>query len=194
MGSRGQIPNKVVSPTRQAQFLQVVRPRHLEIARRLTVGQRPIDIHRALGITQQRLSTIVASPSFKAVLAKMLEKRDAAIVDIQNQIGELAPDAVDELTRIMYQSNSEERRMKVARDLLDRAGYGAINKQAVDIRGNINTTEMTKEELAKAVVERFDRMRAEEEEKVENAELGEVIELKLEEEEEESEDIVYGND
>ena len=193
MESNGSIPNKVLSPIRQAQFLQVVRPRHLEIARRLTVGQRPIDIHRALGITQQRLSTIIASPPFKAVLARMIEKRDAAIVDIQNQIGELAPDAIEELTRKMYMSNSEERRMKVARDLLDRAGHGAINKQAVDIRGNINTTEMTKEELAKAVVERFDRMRAEEADKVELAELGEVIELELEEEEE-SDKIVYGED
>ena len=146
MGSNGAIPNKVLSPIRQAQFLQVVRPRHLEIARRLTVGQRPVDIHRALGITQQRLSTIIQSPPFKAVLARMIEKRDAALVDVQNQIGELAPDAIEELTRIMYMSNSEERRMKVARDLLDRAGHGAIKKQAVDIRGNINTTEMTKEE------------------------------------------------
>lgn len=70
--------------------IQKILPRHLEIMRRLVLGQSQRDIAREMGFTEGRLSIIVNSPLFKTELKKMQRRREDQIFEIQEGLIEAA--------------------------------------------------------------------------------------------------------
>ena len=63
-----------------------LQPRHLEIMRRLVLGQRQVDIAQDMGITQSRLSIIVNSPLFQLNMRELQNRRNENIIKIQDEL------------------------------------------------------------------------------------------------------------
>ena len=66
----------------------------------------------------------------------------------------------------MYVAKSENLRVKAAESILDRAGFGAINKSNIQMKSEVSvqTSNMTEDELRRLVVERVGRMKEKKEE------------------------------
>lgn len=111
--------------------------RHNEIARRLVAGERPKDICQAMTISSSRLSIIMASPAFQERLRQLSVRADDEAADIQGRISKLAIDGMTVLEEAIRGVNgrpvegiSPKVRTDLARDVLDRAGYSAVQKSA----------------------------------------------------------------
>lgn len=139
--------------------LGYIRPRHSEIARRLILGQTQAQICRELGMNQGRMSLIVNSPLFVREVKRLERERDAVTVDVTRQIREAAPDALEVLQRTMYMGKTERIKYDAARDLLDRAGYSAVQKVAVATT-KVDTSNMQDTELRDLLVNRLQRSSA----------------------------------
>ena len=135
-----------------------IMPYHREIARRLILGQRQVDIANAIGLTQGRLSIICNSPLFKMELQKLADLRDAGVGDIGKTLQEVSPIALEVIERTMLMSRSDAIRLRAAETILDRAGYGAIQKSLVNVKKSISYENMTGNELRQLVKERVERI------------------------------------
>jgi hypothetical protein len=76
----GRIPSNTPSQSIIKRGLKFMTPFHKEIARRLVLGERQCAIAREFGINQSRLSIIVNSSIFKAVVEKLDMERDKLIL------------------------------------------------------------------------------------------------------------------
>lgn len=150
----GQVP-QLQTQSRDLYSLNYIRPRHSEIARRLVLGQTQSNICRELGMSTSRMSMIVNSPLFKLEVLKLERERDSNTVDVTKQIREAAPDCLDVLQRVMYTSKSERLKVDIAQDILDRAGYNAIQK-TVGIQ--VSTDGMQDSELRDLLTKRLERV------------------------------------
>lgn len=109
--------------------LQKMNQLHHEIVRRIVVGQKDSEIAAALGCTTATVKYTRESPVVKQKLEIMMGARDASAVEIRKRIQNLAPLALHRLEEIMEDDTaSESVRMKIAQDLLDRAGYDPVKK------------------------------------------------------------------
>jgi hypothetical protein len=160
-------------------FVQTLKPRHTEIARRLVLGQTPADIAKALGMSPSTINQIKKMPQFKAQLLRLQERRDASVMDVRGQIAEAAPEAVDEVTRLMHKSRDERVRLKAAESLLDRGGFSSINKSEINVRGAVVTANLTLAELQDMALGRLERLKEHEEEQRREVEEGEAIEVEF---------------
>ena len=109
---------------------------HDEIARRILLGQKSKIIAEALSCSVQTVSNVRNSPIIQDKLAIMRGARDAYTVDIARDIQEFAPEALKVLKQIVGgkgigASASPALRAKEANNWLDRAGHGAVKKEAV---------------------------------------------------------------
>lgn len=115
-----------------------LRERHDEILRRILLGQENTKIAKELGITPQTVSNVRNSELARAKLTIMAQARDSDSVEVAKTIQEVAPKALKTLTTLIERTNSTLEEDKtavptvhatnVARDILDRAGHGAVNK------------------------------------------------------------------
>lgn len=137
----GRIPEEMSQSVQNLQ-LGYIRPYHREIARRLVLGQKQSDICRDLGLSASRISIIVNSPLFKIEVCKLENERDKGVVDVQRTLQEVSPLALEVMERTMLMGRSEKLRFDAASSLLDRAGYGAIGKQAINISGMVKYGEV----------------------------------------------------
>jgi hypothetical protein len=151
-------PSHELSPTTKAFQLNYIRPYHREIARRLVLGQTQMDICRDLQMNPGRMSIIVNSPLFKVELRRLEALRDQGVYDMARTLQELAPEALEQVTRTMYRGNTERLRFDAAESVLDRAGFGRGSKVDVNVSGHVDHSAMTVEELRKLVQQRIQRM------------------------------------
>jgi hypothetical protein len=110
--------------------LNVMRPRHREILRRVLEGATYVEIADQMGIHKQTVMLIATSPMFREELAKLESQLDYNIV--QRADG-LANEALDVIKTAMRSSRSEFLRVKSAREILDTAGYSKIDRKIVGI-------------------------------------------------------------
>jgi len=112
---------------------------HHEIARRLVLGQKGIDIATDLGVTKETVSAVRNSPIVKEKLAILHAARDAGTVDLAREIADLAPLALKRIKEVIETGQVHGREasaaviMKEANALLDRELGKAV--QRVDTRG-----------------------------------------------------------
>lgn len=104
--------------------------RHREIMRRVLEGSSYVSIAQAMGLTTQSILLVATSQIFRAELAKMEATAD---FDVVKRAESLSNEALDTLKVVMRNSNSETRRMQAADSLLDRAGYGKIEKRLIGV-------------------------------------------------------------
>ena len=125
----GRIPRAVL-----AQPITHLWERHREIIRRLVAGDMQVDIARDMEMTQGRLSIICNSPAFKSELQRLSAGADDNARDVSARIKELSIDAMTILENaILDPAGNIPIRLKtdIARDVMDRAGFGAVKKMQV---------------------------------------------------------------
>ena len=106
------------------QQLQLVRPIHREIMRRLVCGEKPVAIARDLELSQSRLSIVMNSPLFMAEFKKLEENVTESVVDnlsdVDKRLRVLAPNAVEVINSIMITRKTPlPLKRACARDILD---------------------------------------------------------------------------
>lgn len=132
-----------VTPIIEILKIDDILPHHAAVARRLVYGIAPAHISDELGISIRRINIISKQPLFVAYMEKLRAMPEG---DVEAHIGEAAPIAVEILERTMITTNDEKLKVKVAQDLLDRAGHGAIKKSDIRIQ-KVDTSTMKDMEL-----------------------------------------------
>jgi len=106
---------------------------HHEIIRRISLGERGSDIARDLGVTQTMVSYTKNSRIAQDKIDIMRGAMDADTVDLGIRIREIAPKALELLKEVVDGNGAGKEatiglRVGTAKDILDRAGYGAVKK------------------------------------------------------------------
>lgn len=126
------------------QQIQIIRGKHIEIIRRMIVGESQRKIAADLGMSEGRLSVIVNSPLFKRLYAeeaalvreRFIEKTSA----VAEKVNSLQPKAIETLESLLTKDKVNEIRVspalkrEVALDILDLGGNGKRSK--VDEKAN----------------------------------------------------------
>tara|TARA_R110000824_G_scaffold77767_1_gene196547 strand:- start:3354 stop:3836 length:483 start_codon:yes stop_codon:yes gene_type:complete len=129
-------------PTNRKYEIKELQDRHREILRRLALGQVPKEIAGALSCTTQVVHYTRNSQIGKRELGLIQGARNADAIEVTNQIQELAPVALETMTEILNHADSPgSLKAKIAIDILDRAGHGAVKKNL-----NLNQ-QLTQEDL-----------------------------------------------
>jgi hypothetical protein len=110
--------------------VDVMRPRHREILRRVLEGATYVQIADQMGIHRQTVMLIATSPLFQAELQKLEQQRDYAVIQ---RADSMAHEALDTIKVAMREARSEFLRVKSAKDMLDIAGYSKIERKIVGI-------------------------------------------------------------
>lgn len=115
---------------------------HHQIKRRIFLGQKNVDIARALGCTKEQVSSVRNSPVIREELQKMHESADAEVLDIRAEIKELAPDAMKVLEELMVNPDTPANvRLGCCRDVLDRDGHQAV-QQVNHLHGHFTANDL----------------------------------------------------
>jgi len=159
----GQIPKSasgVMAKSVELYGLQYVTPYHRELARRIVLGATRVSLCEEFNITPTRLSIITESPLFKRELMRLEEMRDQGVADVTQTLRDISPLAVDILERTMYKTKSDSLKVNIAKDILDRAGHGAITKAVVDVvsRKAVGYEDLSLEEKRRLLSERIEKM------------------------------------
>ncbi len=104
---------------------------HHEITRRLLLGQKQKEIAEQLGCHAQTVSNVKNSQVVQDKLAIMRGARDANSVDVAKEIQRIAPQALENLRKVIEDETEEvplSMKVKESNNMLDRAGYGARQK------------------------------------------------------------------
>ncbi len=106
---------------------------HHEIIRRVSLGDKGADIARDLGVTPTMVSYTRNSRIAQDKIEIMRGAMDADTVDLGIRIKNLAPKALDLLEQVIGGNGSGKEatiglRVGAAKDMLDRAGFGAVKK------------------------------------------------------------------
>ena len=115
---------------------------HHQIKRRIFLGQKNVDIARALGCTKEQVSSVRNSPVIREELQKMHESADAEVLDIRANIAKLAPAATQVLNDLLEDPDAPPNvRLAAARDVLDRDGHQAV-QQVNHLHGHFTATDL----------------------------------------------------
>lgn len=125
--------------------LQKMNQVHLEIVRRIVAGQKDHEIAESLGVSKAMVKYTKESPIVKRKLEILQGQRDASAIEVRKHIENLAPLALHELQKMMADEGTADRtRMKIAQDVLDRAGFKPANV-------NVNAqTKLDKDDISEA--------------------------------------------
>jgi hypothetical protein len=136
----GRIPKH---PDQRKYTLSHMFEKHHEMARLVYLGFSNIEIAEALGCTPQNVSDCRNSPVFQDKVAFLRGNRDEAAVDVGKALKEDAPKSLALLQRVRDDENVDLKlRSLVARDMLDRAGHGKIQKiEGRHLHGHVVQTE-----------------------------------------------------
>jgi hypothetical protein len=129
---------QVMSPSVDKMCLQYIRPRHREIARLLACGATQTQLCERFGYTAGRLSIIVNSPLMKLEIDKYEKMRDGGVAEVFEELERIAPVALENIEKVMLNSESERLRFEASKDLLDRAGVGVKKGITINTEGDIN--------------------------------------------------------
>ena len=125
--------------------------RYQEIARRIVLGQKNVDIANDLGVTPTMVSLVKNSPLVKDHIASLQEKADEEAINISARIKELAPKALQVLEDIVVRGQLSGEavpariRGQHAENLLDRAGHAAPKEvRSLNLHGHYTSEDIEK--------------------------------------------------
>ncbi len=151
-----------------------LQERHKEIIRRLSLGQAKGDIAHDLQVTVAMVRYVSRSTLGQEYLIEMRDGREASTKSVQEQIFELAPDALDVIRETIMGKMSmpiinkktgeletiivpvpQKLRVETAKDVLSRAGHVAPTKVLGEITYSHNVNEIVAAAKAKVAEERI---------------------------------------
>ncbi len=138
--------------------VQNIKERHHEMARRLALGERQVDVCRDMNFTQTQLSILVNhSEAFQELLAHYRTERTVATMNFEQKISVAAVTSIERLDDLLQDEDelSPEFVRRCTMDLLDRAGHAPV--QRVDKRVQHGASPA----LLAAVKQRVDKREAE---------------------------------
>lgn len=111
---------------------------HHEIARRLLLGQKNVEIAKSLGISAQMVSNVRNSPVVQEHISILRGARDADTVDLAREIKEIAPAALQLLKEIIQGEGqganaSIALRARESNNMLARVGHGVPHKVQAEV-------------------------------------------------------------
>ena len=107
--------------------------RHREIVRLHCAGWGNKDIARRLGVTEQTVSICLNGSLAQQQIQVLQGKADAGIIDVLEFYKQGASDVAEKQEEMIYDDTIPASvRAKLMQDWLDRAGYGAVKKVAVN--------------------------------------------------------------
>jgi len=140
--------------------IQHLWEKHYEMARLAVVGYSNIQIAEIIGMSPDHISIVMNSKIFKEHVQVLRAARDAGAADISRRIIEVAPIALARIKEVVEEpifvntklDDGTEMRVKnpladpslaikASQDLLDRAGFGAVEKK---ITANYDISELEK--------------------------------------------------
>lgn len=80
---------------------------------------------------EDRMADLIDNKDYFLKYQEQLLKLTSGKMDVAQFIKGLAPDVAIQLTKLALASDNEKIRLEAARDLLDRSGYGKVDKVAV---------------------------------------------------------------
>lgn len=125
---------------RQTPSILKTRSTHHEIARRMALGQKDVQIAREMGYSQSRLSLLKGDPMFAALVNDYAATRDEAVADIQAMLTHTSVSALAVLQERLEDdpdSITVQDLTKLSALGLDRIGFGATSK---NVNVNLNST------------------------------------------------------
>lgn len=126
---------------------------HHQIINRHCLGQGPSAIARALGVSMQTVSRTLETDIAKARIKEIELGTAFRIEEIRERLVEMTPKAIFVMESVLDDADLPMGlRVKVAQDILDRAGLGAPKKVEGSVSVNYFTAEHI-EELKKRVLE-----------------------------------------
>lgn len=115
-----------------------IQARHREMVRMSLLGMKQTSIAAELGVTPQSVSNALNSQPVIQVMATLQEKADEKALSTKERLDELCPAAIRTFEEIMTEKVDIEGtlvykydgplRKSTASDVLDRAGYGRIQR------------------------------------------------------------------
>lgn len=115
---------------------------HHEILRLALMGNKSVDIAAHLGISPVLVSYTLRSPLAARQLEGMHADRDKKAIRIAEEIQKLAPRAVEVMEELM-EDPLPNIKLSAAKDILDRAGYTAVQR----VKAEVQHTHFTSEEI-----------------------------------------------
>jgi len=120
--------------------IQQCRQQHKEINRLATAGYKDKEIADMLHIAPATVRNTLASPVTAEHRRELEAMRDAATVDIAKDIKLMAPAALEILNNMIHSEDTQNAvKAKVCLSILDRAGYGPVQKMET-LNANVHIT------------------------------------------------------
>ena len=130
-------------PTNTRKYeITAIQDNHREILRRLTLGQKAVDIAADLNCTPAVISYVRNSQLGRKELNVLQTGRNKTVTDLREQIEEAAPEAFQTLQELRRgKDTSSSLKSRIAMDTLDRGGFGAVKKIA-NLSGNLTPEDL----------------------------------------------------
>jgi hypothetical protein len=137
-----------MDPPRKQWEVRKLYDDHQEVVRLAVLGTSVTEIAKRLGKTPQSISMVLDSALVKDQIATMQAARNLECVNIAKEIDEFAPTCLSLLKDVVRGTGAGEAasinlRVATSKDILDRAGYGAVKK----FQGQIAQGVFTKEDI-----------------------------------------------
>lgn len=122
--------------------LKQMKQIHHEIAMLGLLGYNHEVIAKKLDISRTMVDYTLGSKIVKEKIKILRKERDKEAVKVNDRIEELQPLAIETLESVMVDPNtSENGKIRVAQDLLDRGGHGAVDLHA-DVSDKMSTDDI----------------------------------------------------
>lgn len=108
---------------------------HHEVARRILLGEKNVDIAKDMNISPVMVSYTRNSHKVKALIAELESRRDGVSVDIAQDIQELCPLAIKRMGEMLAKGTEKDSDMiKIGFGVLDRGGHSPV-KRSINVNG-----------------------------------------------------------
>ena len=122
MGKRGNGELKYYAP-------DVFDSRHIQVAKLCAAGMKNHEIATMMGYTKERVSVIRNDPRAQEIIQETRRTITDKIDNVALRLEHLSGEALDKVVDIMRFSDDENAAQRSAFSILDRAGYGKIDKR-----------------------------------------------------------------
>lgn len=131
-----------------------LQPAHINMVLDRASGLTALEIAEKAGYKSVgRVLQILAHPDAQTLLSTVLSAAADRVVDVNERLVHLAPEALNVRVELMRNSKSEMIREKVSSDILDRAGYTPKRKVEVTDSRNLTLPSAAAQRLAAAMEE-----------------------------------------
>src|SRR3990167_8718498 len=109
-----------------------LEPWHQEVARLLSIGFSLAQVAVQTGISIGELNSLVKTSEFRVLAQEVLQDIKDSTCELRLRLELASQQALDTIIDLMHVSRSDMVKRMCANDIIDRAGYGAVQKHEVN--------------------------------------------------------------